>query len=153
MSKLVIVLIVIGVLIGAGYLLFGQGGKFPSLPGTTPSQPTASLPKQVEVALDSQNNSNQLGTATLQKVDGKLVVKIVLKGQPAGSSEPAHIHQGSCPNPGVVKYPLSPVVNGASETTLNITGDELLKLMPLAVNVHKSEADSKTYVACGNVEL
>ena len=158
MSKVLIIIIVIIVLGFAGWMLLGKNGvPLPvNIPGSgNPQQQamSASLPKQVEVSLNTLNNSSELGSALLQKVNGKLVVKISLKGEPQGSSQPAHIHLGSCPNPGVVKYPLNPVVNGTSETLLDTTGDDLLKMMPLSINVHMSDKDMKTYVACGDIKL
>src|SRR5947209_5290902 len=137
MSKVLLIVIVVLVLGVAGYMLLSKGGlSLPNNLAQPGSAPITSLPKEVEVSLNSQNNSNELGVAVLQKINGKLVVKINLKGQPANLAQPAHIHLGSCPNPGVVKYPLNPVLNGTSETVLDTNGDDLLKMMPLAINVH-----------------
>ena len=101
-------------------------------------------------ALHAQNGSGQHGTVALKPRGSKTVVEIHLLGAP-GSSEPAHIHSGSCSklNP-APKYPLTPVVDGISETTVN---QPLAALTAggLAVNVHKSAADLKTYVACGDL--
>lgn len=107
--------------------------------------------KQVGVSLTTQNNSGQEGTATLKDVEGKTLVTIKLAGAPKGSSEPAHIHTGSCPEPGAVKYPLTNVVDGNSETTLDVSMKDLMANPALAINVHKSAAEIKTYVACGNL--
>jgi hypothetical protein len=152
--KVVAIVLVVIVLLVAGYLLLGKN-SLPTLPNqnTPQSQPPSNLPKEVEVPLNTQNNSNELGVATLQKVNGKLVVKINLKGQTDNTPQPAHIHLGSCPNVGVVKYPLNPVVNGSSETILDTTGDDLPKLLPLSINVHKSDSQMQTYVACGDIKL
>jgi hypothetical protein len=153
--KIAALVLVILILVVAGYLIVGKGGlsTLPTPNNTTSSQPPSNLPKEVEVPLNTQNNSNELGVATLQKVNGKLVVKINLKGQTDNTPQPAHIHLGSCPNVGVVKYPLNPVVNGSSETILDTTGDDLPKLLPLSINVHKSDSQMQTYVACGDIKL
>lgn len=103
------------------------------------------------VALSAQNNSNESGTATLKETDRKVVVSLSVTGEPKGAIQPAHIHLGSCPNPGAVKYPLTNVVDGKSETTLNVTMDQLRGELPLAINVHKSAAQSKVYVSCGDL--
>lgn len=103
------------------------------------------------VALSAQNNSGEAGTATLKETDGKVVVSLSVTGERKGAIQPAHIHLGSCPNPGAIKYPLANVVDGKSETTLNVTMDQLRGELPLAVNVHKSVAQSKVYVSCGNL--
>lgn len=65
---------------------------------------------------------------------------------------PAHIHVGSCPTPGAVKYPLNPVVNGKSKTLIDVSVGDLVKGLPLAVNLHKSATELATSVACGNLE-
>ncbi|OHA09272.1 MAG: hypothetical protein A3H69_05210 [Candidatus Sungbacteria bacterium RIFCSPLOWO2_02_FULL_47_9] len=64
---------------------------------------------------------------------------------------PAHIHVGACPNPDAVKYPLADVVGGKSTTVVHASVDELLKELPLAVNVHKSGIEIKTFVACADL--
>src|SRR5581483_552511 len=103
--------------------------------------------------LDMQNGSYESGMATLQEVDGKVVVTLSLTGYPGGVSQPAHIHIGSCPNPGAVKYPLNSVVNGKSTTTIDTTLDALKSMGKLAINVHKSVAQSGVYYSCGNLNL
>ena len=122
---------------------------------TISPMPSASPPllmgKQV-VVLDAQNNSGQTGTTTLEEVNGKVKVTIAIVGEPSEASEPAHIHAGSCPNPGAVLYPLTNVVNGKSETTLSVDMKTLQANGSLAVNLHKSAADLKTYMACGNIQ-
>ncbi len=101
-------------------------------------------------ALNSQNGSGQHGTVALKPRGSKTVVEIHLLGAPS-SAEPAHIHNGSCShlNP-APKYPLTPVVDGISETTVN-QPIAVLTAGGLAVNVHRSAADLKDYVACGDL--
>jgi hypothetical protein len=50
-----------------------------------------------------------------------------------------------------VKYPLSAVKNGHSETTLAVDMATLKKELPLAINVHKSDKEMGNYVACGDL--
>jgi hypothetical protein len=101
-------------------------------------------------AIDAQNGSGQHGTIALKPRGSKTVVEIHLLGAPS-TAEPAHIHTGSCSNLNPApKYPLTSVVDGISETTVN----EPLSVLTaggLAVNVHKSAADLKDYVACGDL--
>jgi hypothetical protein len=101
-------------------------------------------------ALDSQNGSGEHGTVALKPRGAKTIVEIHLVGAPA-TAQPAHIHAGTCAklNP-VPKYPLTSLVNGISETSVDQPMSALTK-GGLAVNVHKSAADLKTYVACGNL--
>ncbi|MBI2591005.1 MAG: CHRD domain-containing protein [Candidatus Blackburnbacteria bacterium] len=107
--------------------------------------------KEVTVMLASENNSSETGTAFLKEADGKVVVTLAVENSPKGVTQPAHIHTGTCPNPGEVKYPLNSLVDGKSETTLNVSVNDLLSQMPLAVNVHKSVAKAKVSVSCGDI--
>ncbi|MBI3443446.1 hypothetical protein HY008_02150 [Candidatus Woesebacteria bacterium] len=116
----------------------------------TQTVPT-SVPREMVVVLGQQNKSKESGTATLRELNGQLVVTLNLTGAPKGISQPAHIHIGNCPGVGEVKYPLSSPVNGWSETTLNVTFDQLMSELPLAINVHKSAKESKVYVSCGQL--
>ncbi len=118
---------------------------------TGKAQAPAPVAKMATVALDAQNKSGEAGIATIKEMGGKVLVTIDITGAPAGVTQPAHIHAGSCPSPGAVEYPLTSPVDGKSETTLDVSFDDLMKKLPLAVNVHKSVAMSKVYVACGNV--
>src|SRR5438270_10337967 len=107
MGRIIIILVIIA-LGAAAWFLLTQGGNYnlPIInPGQQVSKPTT-LPKQVEVSLNTQNGSDELGSATLQKVNGSLLVTVNLKGGPDGASQPAQIKQGSCgsPNGAAVKY-------------------------------------------------
>lgn len=103
------------------------------------------------VLLKTQNNSGIEGLAKFSEMEGKLKIDIQLTGVPSDTPRPAHIHVGSCPNPGAVKYPLTNVVNGKSETILSVLASQLVKELPLAVNVHKSSKEAQVYVACGDI--
>ncbi len=107
--------------------------------------------REVTVTLGAQNASGQEGKATLVETDGKTKVTIAIGSGTAGIAQPAHIHVGSCPAPGAVKYPLTNVVDGRSETVLDVSLETLTKELPLAINVHKSKDDAKTYVSCGDI--
>lgn len=103
--------------------------------------------------MSEQNNSGEFGTATLTEENDKVKVVLKMTGAPAGVTQPAHIHIGSCPEVGAVKYPLTSPVNGLSETTLDVTLDQLKAAMPLAINVHKSVPEGSVYVSCGDLTL
>ena len=101
-------------------------------------------------AVNAMNGSGQHGTVALKPRGSKTVVEIHLLGAPA-SAEPAHIHAGTCSNLNPTpKYPLTSVVDGISETTVNAPLS-VLTAGGLAVNVHQSPTDLKDYVACGNL--
>lgn len=108
--------------------------------------------KTLVIPLKAQNNSGQDGQALIEDAGGKAKVTVKLAKAPTNIDQPAHIHIGACPNPGAVKYPLTNVKNGNSVTQLEISVDEILKNLPFAVNVHKSTAEVKTYVSCGDVK-
>ena len=104
------------------------------------------------INLAAQNDSTQTGTATLiDQNNNKTKVVIEINNWQPGVAEPAHIHLGACPAPGAVAYPLNNVVNGRSESMVDKTLADLLKELPLAVNVHKSAAEASVYVACGDI--
>ena len=112
---------------------------------------TQSGSQSIVVALSAQNSSGMNGTATLTDMDGSTLVELNLTGAPADIAQPAHIHTGSCATIGGVVYPLTSPVNGVSETTLGVSLEAILAGLPLALNVHKSTAESNVYVACGDL--
>jgi len=102
--------------------------------------------------LAPQNSSGESGTATLTKAgDNQTKVVLDVKGAPSGAAQPVHIHKGTCdtldPKPA---YPLSPLVNGKSESTVNASLDSLEK-GGFAINGHKSAQEVSTYVFCGKI--
>lgn len=148
-SKMILAAVVLVAVMGGLYFL---QKKTPSpLPTTETPTPQAMTAKETTVALAAQNDSGESGTATLTEKDGKVLVTLALTGTPAGVSQPAHIHVGACPTPDAVKYPLTTVVDGKSETTLDVALDQLKSELPLAINVHKSASEVATYVSCGNL--
>ena len=107
--------------------------------------------KGMTVRLGEQNKSGQSGTARLTPMGDKTKVEISMKGGPKGVPQPAHIHDGSCPNPDPKpKYPLQDVTDGKSTSEVAASLDSLVK-GKTAINVHKSKEEVKVYVACGNI--
>lgn len=109
----------------------------------------------VTVNLAEENNSGESGVAKLVSLanGARTKVSLELTGAPSGTRQPAHIHSGTCPGVGGVKYPLTFPVDGKSETVLDVSLDQLKTELPLAINVHKSVAEAAVYVSCGNLEL
>jgi hypothetical protein len=108
------------------------------------------MAKSVNVRIHAQNKSGESGSAKLTPEGAdKTRVEISLKGGPSGTPQPAHIHEGSCakldPKP---KYGLENVVDGKSTTVVPVGIDAV---RGMAINVHKSAQDLKTYVACGDI--
>ena len=106
----------------------------------------------VKVDLHQQSKSGETGTATLTPMGDQTKVELSIKGGPKGVAQPAHIHEGSCakldPKP---KHGLENVVNGKSSTVVPVGLAELRK-GGMAINVHKSKEDIKTYVSCGDIK-
>ena len=108
------------------------------------------MAKSVSVSMHAQNKSGETGTAKLTPEGAdKTRVEITLKGGPKGTPQPAHIHEGSCakldPKP---KHGLENVVDGKSTTVVPASLDSV---RGMAINVHKSTDDIKTYVSCGDI--
>ena len=113
---------------------------------------TLAQDKPMTVNLSAQNASGETGTATLTPQGDKTQVVIKLTGAPSSAEQPAHIHDGSCanldPKP---RVPLQNVVGGTSTTTVSMKLADIVGKGG-AINVHKSAADLKTYVACGDLK-
>ena len=124
------------------FILFSGSGKQNSSTTAT---------KSLQITIAAQNNSGISGNAVITDVDGKSKVVVSVTGAPADIEEPAHLHVGSCANLGDPKYTLAPVINGTAETVLPVSPDELIKELPLAINIHKSAAEVGTYIACGDL--
>jgi len=111
---------------------------------------SAASAQETKVKLDAQNNSNESGTATLTPAGDS--TKVVLEVKGAGGTQPTHIHKGTCaqldPKPA---FPLSPVVDGKSESTVKASMKDLTT-GGYAINGHKSAQDLKTYVFCGDIK-
>lgn len=103
-------------------------------------------------ALTEQNESGQNGTAVFTEIGEQVEVAITLSSS-TDTPEPAHIHTGRCPVPGGVVYPLNDIVNGSSVTLLDTTLATLMSQGELALNIHKSAAESSVYFSCGNLDF
>lgn len=121
-------------------------------PNTMNHMNNAMSPHAMTINMGAQNNSKQDGQAFLNDTPAGLKIKIQLKNEPAGASEPSHIHQGTCAklNPAPWK-PLSNVVGGVSVTTIKGLTIADIKKAHYAINVHQSAANLKHYVSCGDL--
>jgi len=135
--------------VGAGLALAAPAF---AAPNTMNHVDNAMSAHSMTINLGAQNGSKQDGQAFLNDTAAGLRVKLQVKNEPSGASEPAHIHQGTCAklNPAPWK-PLSNVVGGVSVTTIpNLTLAELKKGQ-YAINIHQSAANLKHYVSCGDL--
>ena len=143
MRKMVLILAALAV----GLVLVGAGCGSEDDDGGTEAQVGGEV---VMVELEEQNDSGESGTAELRGEGGQTVVEISLDGAPA-AAQPAHIHKGTCENlDPTPAYPLEDVMDGTSTSTEDVTLEELKK-GEFAINVHKSNEEPQTYVACGNL--
>jgi hypothetical protein len=99
------------------------------------------------ITFTTLNDSGVAGTVIFKSAGSRSEVSIAVT--PSGNLDmPAHIHPGTCdaltPQP---KFPLENVRNGSSTTVVPATVDELFA-GNLAVNIHKSNDDLRTYTAC-----
>lgn len=163
---IVLITAVLVILIGAVLVLSQNNGSqdnsgtmtttssFQSSPTTSVTTTTTSdlVAAEMQFDLAAQNNSGQDGTVTLEEVGDQVRVTISVSN-PVSNEQPAHIHNGSCPTPGAVVFPLQNVVNGSSVTMIDTTLAELATMGELAVNVHKSSTESSVYFACGDLDF
>ena len=159
MNKTLIGIVIAVLVVGAAVFYFQSKPAhaptetiMPQADTTTKQNNGTTERKSISISLKEQNASKETGSTILTDLgDGKTKVEISLTGATATISQPAHIHAGSCATIGGVKYPLTDVVNGASEKILDVSMDSLLSQLPLAVNVHKSQSEAKVYVSCGDI--
>jgi hypothetical protein len=112
-------------------------------------QASASSPPRT-ISLVPLNDSGVTGTVSFTDMGGRTRVDVTV--DPAGNPDmPAHIHPGTCddliPQP---KYPLENVRNGTSTTVVPASINELFA-GDLAVNIHRSNDDLRTYTACVDI--
>jgi hypothetical protein len=132
-------------LFGFASMTFSNGVKAETMAQNAPQN------KNIAVSLGAQNNSNETGAAILMDL-GNGKTRVILKMNNASSNaQPAHIHSGSCPNVGAIRYPLNAVVNGVSDSTINASISQLMNQLPLAINVHKSSSEMNISFSCGNI--
>ena len=120
---------------------------------TEEEQEDVSGTTELIISLSEQSNSGESGTALLVEDDGKVTVTLSITGFFQDVSQPAHIHVGVCPDVGSIAYPLENVLNGHSETTLDVTLEQLQSELPLGINVHRSVEEASVYTSCGDIEF
>ena len=155
-NKVIIGVVAVVVLVGAYMLLRGGGAVAPTVaPSPTPTPtpaPASTVSPSMDVTLFEQNSSGQSGSAMLEEVGSQLSVTLNILSD-TSTPQPAHIHDGTCANLGSVVYPLDAVVDGTSETMLDISLSDVSDQTLFAVNVHKSADEAGTYVACGDIDV
>lgn len=104
------------------------------------------------IVLNEQNGSGETGAAMLTDLgNGMVRVDVTVSGEPAGASQPMHIHKGTCANlDSAPAFPLNNLENGTSSTEITTTMQALLA-SPYALNGHKSAQELPAYVFCGDI--
>lgn len=105
----------------------------------------------LSIRLNPVEGSGASGTATLAPLDATHIkVTLELVNQPPGDL-PAHIHFDRCSNPSAIRFGLSNVVNGKSETVVDTPVAYLRRGHGLfSINVHKADPDLPI-IACGDI--
>jgi hypothetical protein len=107
--------------------------------------------ERLTVPLAELVGSGQSGTVALTPDGDGATTVMVRVGNPPKAAQPAHIHPGTCgdldPLPA---YPLEPVTGGSSTTRISASLRDL-RSGRFAVNVHLSEEEIRTSVACGDI--
>ena len=102
--------------------------------------------------------SSITGTAEVGKKDKGTEAEISIKGATPGAELPWHVHSGKCGSNGAVvgdgaAYPLLKVKDDGTAKAEAKLGIATPTSGAYYVNVHKSAADAKTIVACGDLTI
>lgn len=114
-------------------------------PKPTGSQVRGAAPPAI--GIDLKSGGSPVGDSVLIAQDNQTQVRADVKPNGTNASQLASIQQGTCQQPGAVKYPLSNVVNNSSQTVIDASLASLLT-GNLVVNVQQSGNKS---VACGAI--
>ncbi len=106
----------------------------------------------ITIDMNEVDDSGQSGSADITSDGDQTIISVSIDPGEEGVPQPAHIHDGSCAELGGVAYPLEDVVDGESETTVDVTITELIQ-GEYAINVHLSEDEMGVNVACGTLPL
>jgi hypothetical protein len=112
-------------------------------------KPVPSTP--VTVVLRPVDNSGVSGSAVLTPMTGgQTRVQLSIDNPPPGAL-PAHIHFDTCANPSTIRFGLTNVVDGKSETVVSGSIAYLRRGHGrFSINVHRAEPDLPI-IACGNI--
>jgi len=148
--KKILILGIAGLVLGACSMYKTPTEVVPEAMVTPTVEPeTVMVPKTIN--LTAQSGSGQSGQAVFTDLGGGQTRVVVTLIEDSKVPQPVHIHTGSCPTPGAVRYPLTIVVDGKSETVVDAAMSALFGAEAMAVNVHKSVAEASVYVSCGDL--
>lgn len=110
----------------------------------------AKVVTSAQLPINIQNASGQSGVATLTADGDTTIVSVRTTGFTPGVTQPIHIHAGSCATLGKVDFPLTSMVDGASDTVVKAKLADILG-QTRAINIHKSTTQASIYTACGDL--
>lgn len=117
---------------------------------------TACGPSELKLSMKSDNNSGQVGFATLESLgaEGMRVTIETTVPITGTSAQLAHIHEGTCGEIGIIRAGLTLLSSTGdktfgSVTTVAMTFEDL-KTGAFAINAHDS-SDPSIYVSCGEI--
>ena len=151
---LIFLLILVSLGIGGYLLLSNNAGKFSKINTSISKQPLAvpTIAKSgVSIVLSPINGSGVTGLATIVEKNGKVFVDIKVVNPPF-VQQPASLNAGTCLKSGKVEFQLKNVFHGSSETTFDSNMEKFNKLLPLALNIYKSE-EELSVVSCGQISI
>jgi hypothetical protein len=118
----------------------------------TPATP----PRTATIALRNvRGGTAQYGSVTLTDLPGNSTrIDIALAGDKSKSAQPAAIYAGTCTaQQAEVQYPLNPVVNGKSSTTLAVNIGAILDKAPQALKVREDgTTPNLPFAACAELK-
>lgn len=116
---------------------------------------TACGPSELKVSMKSDNNSGQVGFATIEDLGENIRVVIETTVPITGASpQLAHIHEGSCGEIGIIRAGLS-LLEKTGDKTFGSTSVAKMTFKDLKegdfnINAHDS-SDPSIYVSCGEI--
>ncbi len=102
------------------------------------------------VTMQEFNNSNQSGSAALVSENNQTRIIINLANSP-NYAQQVYILKGSCEQPGEIMYTLSPLINGQSETVIDLSLKNLFDQLPLTIAVYRETQTDQVNVSCGSI--
>lgn len=134
-------LLTVAVLVGGGYLLQSHyiksktGSQGPP-PGYVPESKRGPVVASLQADFKPVNQTNDSGSIIFKEVNGRVYLELDLSGDGAKGPMPTDIYHGTCKDPGMPLFSLSPVVDGKTENYISGTMADFKKKFPLAVHVH-----------------
>ncbi len=103
--------------------------------------------RSVKLELGEREAECQYGEATLTALDRNTTQVILELFDGPEQPQAAHLHDGTCRDPGEVVHELNTLDNGRSQTRVDAALEELVKA-GLVLGIHRSTEESSEHVLC-----